>query len=159
MIAYRRAMRNLIAIALALTAACGKGGDKSAPSDDPGLQFVAKEVKKDLEAAKANLAANTPEKAQLKCAQLSNPDVEKADAALWKDYRQTCAHDIPAAVIKNAVEKAEAARKAKPTDNPLMECYDANYSLAVKDLETYKTGDAASTALIQRWAATCPDTK
>jgi hypothetical protein len=61
-------------------------------------------------------------------------------------------------MIKVEVDKAEAARKAKPDEAMLSECYSANYEYARKEMVDAKTVDLAKD-LIARFDAACPPQK
>ena len=61
-------------------------------------------------------------------------------------------------MIKVEVEKAEAARKAKPDEQMLSECYNAAYSYAMDEMTTANTIDSAKD-LLARFDAVCPPKK
>jgi hypothetical protein len=74
---------------------------------------------------------------------------------LAKQVRKLC--DVELAVLKAriALERAEAARKAKPQARSLAECSDLDFELAMRSLKD--SGNAAAGAgFAKRWAVACP---
>jgi hypothetical protein len=146
----------LLAIALV---ACGKSENdegKAAATD-----YVAKSVKDDIVALKAAIASPNPGDGKYKCAHMANIDTLEAAAehkAMAAELRQLCTKDLYLAMMKVEVEKAEAARKAKPDEKMLGECYNANFEFAKKEMTDAKTVDAAKD-LIARFDAACPPQK
>ena len=84
--------------------------------------------------------------------------LEKDHKALADELRQLCTKDLYLAMMKVEVEKAEAARKAKPDEPLLSECYNANFELAKGEMADAKTIDLAKD-LIARFEAACPPNK
>lgn len=154
-------MRNLLVIAIALFAS-GCGQDKSAKEaekDDPALSFVANGTKEGIGKIKAAIAAGTPDDAMFSCAHMANLDTLKASnahKALAAELEQLCNADLPLAVITKAVEKAEAARKAKPDEKVLSECYSAELTVALDQMKKVNTQANAKDALT-RFAVVCPE--
>ena len=63
-------------------------------------------------------------------------------------------------MIKVAVTEAETARKAKPDEKVLSECYSGELTMARKELATAnKLADPTVKSLLDRFAAACPDAK
>lgn len=140
---------------------CGK--DRKQQADDRMEDFMVRSATADLAKVKDALASGKPGDARYTCvtALSATKDLEKSDdhAALVKDVKQTCEHDFPLAVMKVETEKVEVARKAKPDEKVLSECYDAYFDMAVKDVKKHATEDDAAKALEARFAAACPKMK
>jgi hypothetical protein len=158
-------------LVIAAVAACKKDGDKAGGGGgsgggggekmDDAEQFFLKSVQEDLAAVKDALAKG--EDPGFKCVAAAsygeklkgkkNPAAE----AVVKELTQVCGFDAPLAKLEGATKKAEEARKAKPDENPLSECYSAEQSTALEELK--KAGhenDDKVKALVARWAAACP---
>jgi hypothetical protein len=153
-IAYGRRMKTAI-LWLLVAAACGKSSGGS--SDDPGVQYVVDGAKEAIPKIKAAIAAGTPSAARYDCAHMANLDtLTKADAKLAGELKQLCTHDLLIATMKVSVEKAEIARKAKPDEKVLSECFDAEYEVARTDLVGYHAEDESAKAIEARFATACP---
>ena len=147
-----------------LAAACGKGGDsKGGGGMDEADQFMLKGIKEDTQAVKDALAkgedpkytcAGTGTYAE-KLKDKKNADVEAA----VKTFTQLCSYDVPMAALEKAVKAAEEARKAKPTEEVLSECYSADQSTATEELQKGFATDEKFKALTARWDAACPAKK
>ena len=136
--------------------ACGKSEDDG---EKIAADYVAKSTKKDIDDLKAALASPDPGKGKYGCAHMANIDkLEKDHKALADELRQLCTKDLYLAMMKVEVEKAEAARKAKPDEPLLSECYNANFELAKGEMADAKTIDLAKD-LIARFEAACPPNK
>lgn len=148
----------ILTVCLVVSGFCAGCGKAKADHNDPATSYVVDGAKEDLPAIKAALAGPKPDDALIKCAaRMANLDaLQTAEPELAAEYKRLCAHDIPFAIIKVEVEKAEAARKAKPDAKPLSECYSAYFDQSVEDLAKAGTADAASKALVARFAAACP---
>lgn len=137
--------------------ACSK--DPQAEVDKEVASFLADGVKTDLLELKQAIASPDPGSGKYKCAHMANiAKLEKGHKALADELRQLCTKDLYLAMIKLEVEKAEAARKAKPDEKVLSECYNANYAFAKEGMTEAKTVDLAKD-LIARFEAACPDAK
>ncbi len=137
--------------------ACGKSAEDE--GEKAAGEFVAKSARTDLEELKQAVASPDPGKGKFNCAHMANIErLEKADKALAAEFRQMCTKDLYLAMIKVEVEKAEAARKAKPDEGMLSECYNANYEFAKNEMTEAKTVDVAKD-LIARFDAACPPQK
>ena len=137
------------------------GCGKKEAEKDPAADFIAKSAAQDLVELKAAIASPDPGAGKYKCAHMANIDkIENVaeHAALAAELRQLCTKDLYLAMIKVEVEKAEAARKAKPDEDPLSECYSANFEFAKDEMTEAKTVDAAK-ELIARFEAACPTKK
>ncbi len=133
----------------------GGGADKAA------TDYVTESAKEDVAKLKAALTSPNPGDAKYSCAQMANIDaLEKVpgNKALAAELRQLCTKDLYLAMIKVEVEKAEAARKAKPDEQMLSECYNATYSYAKDEMTTAKTLDSAKD-LLARFDVVCPPKK
>lgn len=140
---------------------CGKGKEEAGGGggDQAATDYVTNSAKEDVAKLKAAITTPTPGDAKYSCAQMANIDtLEKANKAVAAELRQLCTKDLYLAMIKVEVEKAEAARKAKPDEQMLSECFNASYSYAVDEMTTAKTIDSAKD-LITRFDAVCPPKK
>ncbi len=151
-------MRTILLVA-ALLMGCGK----SRPAEDnAGTDFIADSARTDLPLVKQAIANGKPGSAIFKCAGMAGlADLKAVERYqdLAKDLEQTCNHDLPLARMKVAVEATEVARKAKPDEQVLSECYNAEYEGGLDDLKTAKREDDASKALVARFHAACPKAK
>jgi len=151
-------MRHISVLVLVLVVlGCGKKKDEDS-GEKAATDFVAKSATKDLEELKKAIASPSPGDGKYNCAHMANIDtLEKAaeHKALAAELRQLCTKDLYLAMIKVEVEKAEAARKAKPDEAMLSECYNANYNFAKDEMTKAKTVDLAKD-LITRFEAACP---
>jgi hypothetical protein len=149
--------RNIVVVLCVLgAAACGDKKEK-----DPAADFVAESTAKDVAELKAAIASPDPGSAKFNCAHMANIETLESAAehkALAAELRTLCTKDLHVAMIKVAVEKAEAARKAKPDEEMLSECFSVDYELAKDELTEHKTLDAAKD-LVARFQAACPDAK
>lgn len=165
-------MRNALVFVLVmvpLLVACGKdkagdqaGGSTSAKAGSPETVASVSGVEEEIPKIKAAIASPSPGDADLECAaSMANiggfENVEK-HKALATELRQLCTKDLPLAKMKVAVETAEAARKAKPDEQVLSECYSADYTSA-KDQLTKSGALESASALTARFAAACPSAK
>jgi hypothetical protein len=145
-------MRILIAVVLVLSG-CGK-------KDDPGVDWAGKDAEQDIPKLKAAIASAKPGDGIFKCAQMGNLDALK-QSDTWKttaaELEQLCTYDLQIAIMKTAVEAAEAARKAKPAEKVLSECYSAELKVANDELVKYRKIDDKAKALVARMAVACPD--
>lgn len=148
-------MRTLLALVLVLSA-CGKSKD----GHDEADKFIAEGAKKDLEELKKAIASPTPGDGKYKCANMANIEmIERADKATATELKQLCTKDLYLAMMKVEVEKAEAARKAKPGENEVVsECFNAYYEFAKDEMVKAKTIDLAKD-LVARFEAACPPKK
>jgi hypothetical protein len=149
----------LIALLVAGFGGCGKSKPEA---DNAGTDFIAESTQKDLPLVKAGIAAGKPGDVIFDCSGLAGiENLRKVERYqdLAKDLDQTCNHDLPLARVKVATEKAEAARKAKPDEKILSECYSAEYRGGLDDLRKAKREDDASKALQARFHAACPNEK
>ncbi len=155
-------MRNLFVIAVALLAfGCKDKSAKEAETDDPALSFVAKGATEGVAKIKAAIAAGKPDDAMFSCAHTANIDTLKASKphqALATELEQLCNTDLPLAMITKGTEAAEAARKAKPDEKVLSECYNAYITTALDEMKKAKT-DAKAKDVLARFMAACPDAK
>lgn len=158
-------MRTTLVVVLVALLGCGKDdkatGDKAASDDDPGADFIAKSVAEEVTKIKAAIASPTPREAHLACAHVGSAEDIKKHAkhqAIANEYIGLCTKDLPLAILKTEVEAAEAARKEKPDDTTLTNCYNAYYDRAKEDMEKAKTVDLAKD-LIARFEAACPPKK
>ncbi|MFN0247736.1 MAG: hypothetical protein ACKV2T_12690 [Kofleriaceae bacterium] len=153
-------MRNLLVLFVVLFAfGCKDKSAKEAEDDDPALSFVADGAKEGVEKIKAAIAAGKPGDAIFKCAHTANIDTlknSKPHAALAAELEQLCNVDLPLAMITKGVEEAETARKAKPDDKVLSECFNAYMSTAYDEMKKAKTEAKAKDALA-RFAVVCPE--
>jgi hypothetical protein len=151
-------MKHLV-IALALVA-CSK--DKAsqqaeAEGDRAATDFVMKGAREAMPQLEAAIASAKPSDGMFKCAHMANLDViKKADSNFAARFEKLCTHDLQIAMMKRAVEQAETARKAKPDEQMLSECFNADYTVGLEDLEKAGKIDDAAKALTARFAAACP---
>jgi hypothetical protein len=153
-----------IALALVLAAvlplaACSKG--RAQQAEDEGeraaAEFVMKGAREAMPQLEAAIAGAKPSDGMFKCAHMANIDViKKADSNFAARFEKLCTHDLQIAMIKRAVEAAEVARKAKPDEQMLSECFNADYTVALEDLEKAGKMDDAAKALVARFTAACP---
>lgn len=153
-------MRKLFVIALASFAfGCSDKSAKEAEEEDPALSYVADGAKEGVAKIKAAIAAGTPDAAFFSCAHTANIDLLRASKphqSLAAELVQLCESDLPLAVIAKGVEKAEAARKAKPDEKVLSECYQGEMTTALDQMKKAKTEGKAKDALA-RFAVACPE--
>lgn len=153
-------MRKHLVIALALFAfGCKDKSAKEAEEEDPGLSFVARGTKEGVDKIKAAIAAGTPDDAFLSCAHTANIDMlknSKPHQALAAELQQLCDTDLPLAMITKGMEKAEAARKAKPDEKVLSECYQGQMQTALDQMKEAKT-EAKAKDVLARFAVACPE--
>ena len=137
---------------------CGKSGAPAAQEDDRLVAYVASSATDSIVAIKAGLAT-ADASLMFKCAQMANVAELEASAryqALAAELTQLCTADVPLAIVRVGVEKAEAARKAKPDDKALSECFSADVASGTDELETAGKLDLAKD-LLARFKAVCPD--
>lgn len=155
-------MQKLFVIAVCVFAfACKDKSAKEAEDEDPALSFVADGTKEGIAKIKAAIAAGTPDDAFFSCAHMANVDTLKASkphAALAAELEQLCTTDLPLAILTKGTEQAEAARKAKPDERVLSECFRGEMSTALDQMKEAKT-DAKAKDVLARFAVACPDTK
>lgn len=150
-------MRIALLLVVVLVGGCSKSAEEA--GEKAAGEFVAKSAKGDIEEIKKALASPDPGSAKYKCAHMANIDsLEKADKAVAAELRQLCTKDLYLAMMKVEVEKAEAARKAKPTEEVLSECYNAMFDYAKDEMTKAKTIDLAKD-LIARFETACPPKK
>ncbi len=150
----------LALVAIVMLGACGK--DKGKPEEsDPALDFIVSGVTRAIPELKAAIASPKPSDAIFKCAHMANiDDLKKSEPhkALAAELEQLCTQDLQVAIIKVAVEQAEAARKAKPDEQVLSECYSAELGMAKDELTKAGKLDVAKD-LLARFKAACPNEK
>lgn len=157
-------MHKHVVIALALFVfGCSKDDKsaKEAEDEDPALSYVADGAKEGVAKIKAAIAAGKPDEAYFSCAHTANVDTlkkSKPHEALAAELTQLCDTDLPLAVITKGTEKAEAARKAKPDEKVLSECFQGEMATALEQMKKAKT-DAKAKDVMARFAVACPDTK
>lgn len=136
---------------------CGKKEDSE--GEAAGIKFVVDGAREDLVAIKAALASPKPGDAMFKCAAaVANPvQLKQGDEKLAAEIDQLCNHDLWAAEIRVAVAAAEAARKAKPTEEVLSECYSAELAMAQDEIKKAKRLDDQTRALLDKFAKLCPE--
>jgi hypothetical protein len=146
-----------LVVALGMSA-CGKSPEEQ--GEKAAGELFAKSAREDLVKLEQAIASPDPGKGKYECAgNMANiARLEKVDKALADDVRQLCTKDLYLAMIKVEVEKAEAARKAKPDDLLANECFSAYYEFAKDRMTEYKTIDLAKD-LIARFEKACPPRK
>lgn len=157
--------RSILATLLVLSAfaACGKkSGDQASSSseDDPAVEYIAKSATSSIAEIKANIAKGDTS-LLFKCAQMANIKDLEASAkykALAAELTQLCTADVPLAIVRVGVEKAEAARKAKPDEKVLSECFSAEVQTGSDELKKAGKLDLAK-ELLARFKVACPDAK
>jgi hypothetical protein len=85
--------------------------------------------------------------------------IERQDSALAKELAKLCTHDVQLALLAIAVHQVEAARREQPDAHELSACHDEAYDRAVRTLAHHRSGDEATDAFAQRFAAACPRLK
>src|SRR5688500_13182731 len=150
-------MRITHALVIVALLGCSKKAEEA--GEQAAGEFVAKSAKEDIVKLKEAIAKGDPSSAKFSGAHLANIDtLEKADKAVAAELRTLCTKDLYLAMIKVEVEKVEAARKAKPDEEVLSECYNAMYDYAKDEMEKAKTIDLAKD-LVARFDAACPPKK
>jgi hypothetical protein len=150
-------MRITHALVLVALFGCSKKAEEA--GEQAAGEYVAKSAKEDIAKLKEAIAKGDPSSAKFKCAHLANIEtLEKADKATAGELRTLCTKDLYLAMIKVEVEKVETARKAKPDEEVLSECYNAMYDYAKDEMEKAKTIDLAKD-LVARFEAACPPKK
>lgn len=150
-------MRITWALGFLVVAGCSKSAEEV--GEKAAGEFVAKSAKGDIEELKKAIASPDPGSAKFKCAHMANIDtLEKADKAVAAELRTLCTKDLYLAMMKVEVEKTEAARKARPDDAVLSECYNAMFDFSKDEMTKAKTIDLAKD-LIARFEAACPPKK
>lgn len=146
----RSVVRSLVLLTIA---GCGSA---KAEEDD---KFLVEQVTKELSEIKTKLAAGEDPKYSCIAAEAYAENITQKPA-LTTELAKVCGFDVPLAALEGAVEKAEAARKAKPDEDPLFECYSAERSLALEELgKRHLDGDRRVKDLATRWDAACPPKK
>lgn len=141
-------------------AGCSKHAAET-ESDDPAGAYFADRARDAIPKLKAAIASKKPSDAQLECAAMAGiGDLKKSGkhAALVAELEPLCTRDLHVAIIKVAVEAAEAARKAKPNEQVLSECFSGELTTASNELKEHGTLDAAKD-LMARFNAVCPQSK
>jgi hypothetical protein len=124
-------------------------------------QFFLESVQKDLTAIKDALKKG--EDASLTCVagktygeKLKTAPIAEAEA-LVKELSALCDLDVPLAKLEKAVGEAEAARKAKPDEGVLSECFSADQKIALEALgKANHLEHEKVKAAVARWDAACP---
>ena|SRR5436190_4338726 len=149
----------LVAVAVLGFAGLGGCGKKQDAGEKAADDYVSKSAKADLAELKTAIASGKPSDGTYKCAHMANIDVlRRADKATATELEGLCTKDLWVAIMKVEVEKAEAARKQKPDEQVLSECYNGVYENAKDELVKAKTADAAKD-LVARFDAVCPPKK
>ena len=147
-------MRIAPLLLLVLVVGCSKKAEDE--GEKVAADYVTKSTKEDIAKLKQAIASPDPGAGKYECAHMANIDtLEKADKATADELRKLCNQDLPLAMMKVEVEKAEAARKAKPDEAVLSECYNAMFDFAKDEMTKAKTIDLAKD-LIARFEAACP---
>jgi hypothetical protein len=123
--------------------------------------FFLESVKKDLAEIKDKLTKG--EDASLTCVagktygeKLKGAPIAEAEP-LVKELNDLCGLDVPLAKLEGAAKAAEEARKAKPDEAMLSECFSADQKMALKDLEESKQLENEKVkAASARFDAACP---
>jgi hypothetical protein len=163
-------MRKLKQIAyvvlLVAAVACGKGkkDEGGGGTPDGADKFFLESVQKSLDEVKQALAKG--EDPKYKCAgagayaeELTKKKIKAAEATV-KELTKLCSYDVPLAALEGATKKAEEARKAKPDEQVLSDCFSADHDLSVEDLKKGGfEGDEKVKAVVARWDAACPPKK
>jgi hypothetical protein len=134
-------------LAVVAVAGCDKAKETAKQADKALDESQAGDVRDRVARVKANLAAGRDSMSDCAWAKA------KGDAA--GELLGLCGYDVPLADATRAVEEAERARAAHPQD-PTSECSDSNWDLAAEKLDRDHKGDAAWSALKDRWARACP---
>ena len=124
-------------------------------------QFFLESVQKDLGEIKAALKSG--DDASLKCVagktygeKLKNAPIAEAEG-LVKELTALCDLDVPLAKLEKAVTEAETARKAKPDEAVLSECFNAHQKMALEALgKSNQLEHEKVKAAVARWDAACP---
>jgi hypothetical protein len=156
--------RHAILLVLALAACDGGEGKASAAAGseaDPATQFAAERARARLveiegELAKGGVPSFTA------CAATNGyverlreqPSPNDTIKALIADVDRVCEHEVPKAVAKAAIAKAQKARAAQPDKKVLSECHSADYNGALETLKAAKDDEVA--ALEQQFSTACP---
>jgi hypothetical protein len=150
-------LRSLVFAVASLTsaAACSKGAEPAAAAD-PAADFLTKSATEDLGRAKAALAAKKPGDARYPCAAAMAAIEQLKAAPVAKEIKQVCGHDAPLALLSIATAAAETARAAKPKEEVLTECFNADVAMAKDDLTAAGAVDDGAKALFARYAKACP---
>ncbi len=152
-------MKHLAIVLLLAAVGCKDKSAKEAEEEDPALSFVAEGATEGIAKIKAAIAAGTPDKAFFSCAHTANIETLRASEphqALAAELTRLCETDLPLAIITKGVEKAEAARDAKPDERVLSECFQGEMSAALEQMKEAKT-EAKAKDVLARFAVACPD--
>ena len=150
----------LCLLAIVLTAGCSSDKPEAGASN-AGNEFMSKMIVDDLPAIRTAVGSSEPSSASIKCAQVENlADARKSGKNMegLAEYEKLCTTDLPLATLKVELDKIEAARKAKPDEAVLSECYNANYTTALEALAKFKHEDLAK-GYVARFTAACPAPK
>jgi hypothetical protein len=156
--------RHALLFALAV-AACdggeGKASAAAASEADPAAQFAVERARARLveiegELAKGGVPSFTA------CAGTKGyveslrgqPSPSETVTTLVADVDRVCDHEVPKAVAKAAIAKAQKARAAQPDKKVLSECHSADYNGALETLKAAKDDEVA--ALEQQFSTACP---
>jgi hypothetical protein len=146
---------------------CGSSGETAKPGEgklDEAEQFFLKSVKKDLEDIKSKLAKGEDAKYDCVAGESYGKEIQGKNNAeaetTVKEILKLCKYDVPLKALEGAVTKAEEARKAKPDEAVLSECFSADYSMSSEDLTKNNfAADEKVKALTARWDVACPPKK
>ena len=91
-----------------------------------------------------------------RCADMVNIALlEKANKPLADELRRLCTKDVPLAAMTHETELAEAAVKAKPNAELVVECHSPTFNFAKDQMTEAQTLDLAKDVLA-RFEAACP---
>lgn len=145
-----------LAFALAFAIACGSGGGLAADE-----QFIYDSLKTDTQKIKDEIAKK--ENPYLTCAgamsyaeSLATVEGNAEVTATREEVNKLCTYEGPIMVLDDATAKAEAARQAQGADAVVSECFNADQSLAVDELNKSAKDDAKFKELLDRWNKACP---
>jgi hypothetical protein len=149
-------MKRLVWIAMVLVACDSKkekrSDDVKDMVDDASVDWARKQVPE----IEKLLASDDPGAASSNCAVIKPdmPKIVKADKALAAKLVKLCGHDYNLRSLTVFVERAEAARKAKPDDRFLLEC--GSWDIYAKGIAA---DDPDVVKLKARYDAACPKTR
>lgn len=85
-------------------------------------------------------------------------ELKSPKATETQEAKRLCTYDVPMAVLRTATELAEQKRKAAAQDAIVSECFSADQTVAVEDINKGDFAkDAEFQALLTRWKTACPE--
>jgi len=140
----------------------GDKGDKGGSKLGPGEAFALERATENLAEVKKLMASGETD-LDIKCASVIGYTDQIKDVASAKelvaDAEKVCNLEVPLKAAEAEVVKTEEARKSKPDDKVLSECFNSTYEMAMKSLKENHADNPKLKDLEERFAAACPKDK